>query len=255
MIPYIDANLPSYADRGSPGQWNLTTTIRAINVALPPENAGLLMKPGILLFILALLIMVPFRPTGSVAFLPNARAELSATNPEFTFQANINGWNASQPSGTNPTIISTALFASQILTANAYVVDSAVHSLAYYQPGTLPSQVSVFDTCASANTCLASVSVTPSSPGNLQFAFPSAKTFELYCQHHPFSMHAKVFVYNSPDINGDHTVNIVDLVSVAIVFGTNSTSSSFNAKADQNRDNLVNILDLVLVAKNFGRNL
>ncbi len=178
-------------------------------------------------------------------------------NPEYTLQANFNGWNFSQPSGTNPTIVSSFLFPGQILTANAYVVDGLTHSLAYYQPGTQPLQVSQFDICGPANTCLAQVSLppstTPSTPGTLQFAFSSASTFELYCQLHAFQMHGKVFVYRSPDTNGDHAVNIIDLVAVALVFGTNSTSSGFRPSSDLNRDNVVNIVDLVVVAVNFGR--
>ena len=57
----------------------------------------------------------------------------------------------------------------------------------------------------------------------------------------------------SPDTNGDHAVNIIDLVAVALVFGTNSTSSGFRPSSDLNRDSVVNIVDLVVVAVNFGR--
>jgi len=208
---------------------------------------------AILLLALLVLLAGPVGPYSFPGTLHSVSAALSMPNPEYTLQANFNGWNFSQSSSTNPTIVSSFLFSGQILTANAYVVDGLTHSLAYYQPGTQPLQVSQFDICGPANTCLAMVSLPPSTPGALQFAFSSASTFELYCQFHPFQMHGKVFVYRSPDTNGDHAVNIIDLVAVALVFGDNSTSSGFRPSSDLNRDNVVNIVDLVVVAVNFGR--
>ncbi len=216
-----------------------------------------LLKAGILLALVVFVGVAPMTTSGPFS-LTNVHALLSMPNPEYTLQANLNGWNSSQSSGTNPTIFSVFLFPGQTLTANTYAVDTFPHSFAYYQPGTLPSQVSQFDACGPGSPCLASVSVTsssPSAPVTLQFAFASANTFELYCQHHPFSMHAKVFLYRSPDINGDHAVNIVDLVNVAIALGTNSTSPGFRPGSDLNRDNQVNIVDLVIVAVNLGRTL
>ena len=203
--------------------------------------------------ILGLILIFPLRPFGSMPFIAKVSASLAMPNPEYTFQAHVNGWNFSQSSGTNPTISSAFLFPGQILTATSYTTDMLTHSLAYYQPGTPANQVSQFDTCGAGNACLAKVSVGSSTPVTLQFAFSSAQTFELYCQFHPLSMHAEVFVNNSPDINGDHVVNILDLTRVGIAFGSTPTSSNWNPSADLNRDNTVNILDLVTVAINFGR--
>ena len=203
--------------------------------------------------ILGLVLIFPLRPFGSMPFIAKVSASLAVPNPEYTFKANVNGWNFSQSSGTNPTLSTAFLFPGQTLTATVSATDSLTHSLAYYQPGTQPSQVSQFDTCAPGNTCLASVIIDPTATVTLQFAFSSAQTFELYCQFHPLSMHAKVFLYQSPDINGDHVVNILDLTRVGIGFGSTPTSSNWNPSADLNRDNTVNILDLVTVAINFGR--
>ncbi len=50
------------------------------------------------------------------------------------------------------------------------------------------------------------------------------------------------------DVNGDGTVNILDLVSVASKFGTQGQ----NLTADVNRDGIVDIRDLVFVAGMFG---
>ncbi len=50
---------------------------------------------------------------------------------------------------------------------------------------------------------------------------------------------------NRHDVNGDQTVNILDLVTVASGFGTDAP--------DVNGDGIVNILDLVAVANQFGQ--
>src|SRR2546425_2927444 len=190
-------------------------------------------------------------PFGSI---PNVSGSLGTANPSYTFLASFLGWNYSQPSGSNPTISSANVFPGRNLNATAYSVDNQKHDLAYYQPGTTPNQVSPLDTCGPGNLCLAHVFV----PNNgtrvtLQFAFPSAQTFELYCTYHAFDMHAKVFVNRSPDINGDHTVNIIDLATVGIAFGSTPSSSKWNPSADLNRDNATNIIDLVIVAVYFGQ--
>jgi hypothetical protein len=208
----------------------------------------------VFLAILASVVLFPLRPFGSIGFLPKAHAALNVANPSITLQANFAGWNSSQPSGTNPTISSAFLFPGQNLTSTAYAVDGATHTLAFYQPGTMPSQVSLSNTCAPGNLCLARVNIDFSgTPSTLKIAFPSAQTYELYCEYHPFSMHSQVFVYRSPDLNGDHKVNIIDLVGVAIAFGSTPTSSNWNPNADLNRDNTVSIIDLVIVSVNFGR--
>ncbi len=55
------------------------------------------------------------------------------------------------------------------------------------------------------------------------------------------------------DVNGDCTVNIVDLVLVASIFGSTPSSAKWNPSADLNNDGVINIVDLVLVAGSFGK--
>lgn len=237
------------------GLWLLpqaTTWIRILGTSLAGLDWRFVLRAAILLVLLVSIVAVPLVSFGPVR-IPRAHALLSMPNPEYTFFANFQGWNFSQSSGTNPTIASIYIFPGQTLTANSHSVDSVSHTLSYYAPGTTAAQVHTTDVCGAGNSCLASVSIGPSTPATLQFAFSSADTFEIYCQVHPFAMHAQVFVDRSPDINGDHTVNVLDLVRVALAFGTSSGQPGFNPNADLNRDNTVNILDLVDVAANFGR--
>ena len=58
-------------------------------------------------------------------------------------------------------------------------------------------------------------------------------------------MYLRVKPKNPTDVNGDGTVNILDLTFVAQSFGTDSTN------ADVNGDGLVNVFDLVFVANQF----
>ncbi len=54
------------------------------------------------------------------------------------------------------------------------------------------------------------------------------------------------------DVNGDKVVNIADLVSVALVFGTRVGGPGYNSNMDVNLDGIINILDLTFVAARFG---
>ncbi|MCJ7632447.1 right-handed parallel beta-helix repeat-containing protein [Candidatus Bathyarchaeota archaeon] len=55
------------------------------------------------------------------------------------------------------------------------------------------------------------------------------------------------------DVNGDWTVNILDAIVLANVFGSRLGDANWNPNADFNGDKVVNILDAIILASNFGR--
>jgi len=54
------------------------------------------------------------------------------------------------------------------------------------------------------------------------------------------------------DLNHDNTVNILDLIIVAMHFGTHEGEAGYDAGVDLNNDGEINILDLIIVAMHFG---
>jgi len=57
------------------------------------------------------------------------------------------------------------------------------------------------------------------------------------------------------DLNGDGTINIVDLFVVAKAFGTKEGDPNYNSIADIDKNNEVNIVDLYEVAKDYGKTI
>jgi len=54
------------------------------------------------------------------------------------------------------------------------------------------------------------------------------------------------------DLNHDNIVNILDLIMVAVHFGTHEGEENYAKEADLNNDGVINILDLIIVAQHFG---
>ena len=55
------------------------------------------------------------------------------------------------------------------------------------------------------------------------------------------------------DVNGEGTVDIYDLITVAAAYGFTPSSSNWDPNADINGDNIIDIYDLIGVATNFGK--
>ena len=56
------------------------------------------------------------------------------------------------------------------------------------------------------------------------------------------------------DVNIDGVVDIFDVVTVSIAFGSTPLDPNWNVAADLNNDDVVDIFDVVTVASNFGSN-
>jgi hypothetical protein len=57
----------------------------------------------------------------------------------------------------------------------------------------------------------------------------------------------------SSDLNGDGTVNILDISLVAKAYSSKQGDTSWNEIADLNNDGMINILDISLVARDYGK--
>jgi len=62
----------------------------------------------------------------------------------------------------------------------------------------------------------------------------------------------KVKVRIMGDVNGDGTVNILDLILVSKAFASLPGDPNYNMYADLNRDRIINVLDMILVATHLG---
>jgi len=54
------------------------------------------------------------------------------------------------------------------------------------------------------------------------------------------------------DVTGDCRVNIFDLSTVAIAFGSTPGSPDWNENADTNKDGMINVFDMATVGMSFG---
>jgi hypothetical protein len=61
-----------------------------------------------------------------------------------------------------------------------------------------------------------------------------------------------IFVAMPGDINADGIVDIFDIATVALAFGSTPSDPNWNSIADINNDNIVDIFDIVVVALHFG---
>ena len=66
------------------------------------------------------------------------------------------------------------------------------------------------------------------------------------------SLVATVYIKIPGDVTGDGIVDIFDLVSVGVAFGSEEGDPDYNPDADLNIDGIIDIFDAVIVAGNFG---
>jgi outer membrane protein assembly factor BamB len=62
-----------------------------------------------------------------------------------------------------------------------------------------------------------------------------------------------VYVGVPGDVDGNHKVNVIDILMVAKAFGTNSQSSNWTPNVDVDCNGKVDVIDILITAKNFGK--
>ncbi|MDP4180020.1 MAG: family 16 glycosylhydrolase, partial [Bacillota bacterium] len=55
------------------------------------------------------------------------------------------------------------------------------------------------------------------------------------------------------DVNGDRTVNMADVILLAVSFNAILGDSKFNIKCDINKDNVINMSDVIQIALKFNK--
>jgi len=205
-------------------------------------------------------------------------AATTTTPDKFSITALFSGWNSTLPPGSatpcaptgQPTCQPTInQFRGVAFTATIHYggTPEPTHNFALYTSDITDANVSIFDTCSRTahSGCLAksgqvsSTSLTAFLTFNATIpadgTFTGPGVFQYYCQFHPGAMHGQFQIFKSPDLNGDKSINILDLASVAFSFGATPTSANWNAAADINNDGHVDILDLAFDAFYFGNTL
>jgi hypothetical protein len=57
------------------------------------------------------------------------------------------------------------------------------------------------------------------------------------------------------DVNGDHSVDVVDLLWLVDAFGSVTGDANYNPDCDFNSDGSVDVVDLLYMVENFGKSL
>ena len=213
------------------------------------------------------------------ALAPVGPARVLATHDpvNFTISALFSGWNSTLPPGTlagcsptgtagcNPTITE---FRGEAFTVKLVWKDLQ-HNFAIYTKNFPSSSVSTLNACSLSNTngCLAKAPasgfVSSTSPtALLTFApnippddFTGPGGYEYYCQLHPTTMHGKITVLKSPDLDGDGSITILDIAPIAFAFDSTPASPNWNIAADIDNSGKVDVADVAQAAFLFGKTL
>jgi hypothetical protein len=134
--------------------------------------------------------------------------------------------------------------------------------------GLLPTDFSVttfYDTTAIGTKSVSSLAA--GANATLIFGWDTATA--PYCHNYTISAHAtilpgeidtadnvladgKVKVRILGDVNGDGTVNVLDLIAASNAFSSYPGYPNYNFYADINRDGRINVLDMIIVATHLG---
>jgi len=202
------------------------------------------------------------------------RANVGKIN--YVLNALQSGWNSTSPPGTtspctnqgcNPGLVR---FKGKSFVIEIIWQDLAQQNIAIYTNGTSPGSVSPSDTCSLTNSvgCLArsqrvnstsTIGVlifTPTMPGR---DFTGIGRYEYYSQYSPTNMHGQIQVYKTPDLapqpNGDGVVNILDMATVGLAFGSIPGGAHWNIAADMDNNGKIDILDVAFAAIYFGKSV
>ena len=221
---------------------------------------------------LSLLIILT---TGALVAVPVVRQASATHDPtDFAIMALFSGWNstlppgsftACSPTGTSSCNPSFREFRSVAFTVSVVWKDNQ-HNVAIYTRNFPATSVSTMNACSPSNTngCLAkSVFVTSTSTTTLLTFTPTVPLddftgdggYEYYCQLHASTMHGKITVSKSPDVDLDGSVTIVDIATLAAAFGSKPASPNWNIAADIDNDGDVDIVDIATAASYFGKTL
>jgi len=205
---------------------------------------------------------------------------LSTTTPsQFTLFALLSGWNSTlppgsitpcSPSGTPTCNPALTQFRGVLFTATLKAVSGDFnHIFALYKAGTNPNTVTETDCtppvtngcikatgCIGTGTgCLATWTLSYNATIPVEGSYNGTGTIQYFCTIHPTQMHGSITLYKDPDVDHNHIVNVVDLATVAIAYGSTPTSANWNSAADINNDGKVDVLDLAFVAFYYGTTL
>lgn len=212
------------------------------------------------------LLLLALVLAGVAAFHPGPVRVEAVSATTFWLLANFSGWNSTAATGpVNPTITQ---FRGEVFTANIEHDDTlgVSHNFAVYTRGFPPSGVNpLTDVCSltNSNGCLKkSATVTAPTALSTIFTFTptippddfsGTGTYEYYCQFHAFSMHRQLIIYKTPDLDNDGSVNIIDIATMALAFGSTPASPTWNIAADIDNEGHVNIIDIATAAFYYGK--
>ncbi len=219
--------------------------------------------------LLALLIA-----TGVAYDSPRAKATAIANPTFFALWAWTSGWvrglNATDFSNQNPQLIE---FRAVTFLVNASwdYVDGGTHDFAIYSAGFPSGSVNTANSCSSSSTngCLvrsatfganaqglhfSRVSFTPNIPPD---DLTGTGAYEYYCEYHPSTMHGRIVVYKTPDVEpSDTKVDIVDIATIALAYGSKALptpTATWNPAADIDNNGVVDIFDVATAALYYGQ--